>query len=221
MIIKQKWIIIIMLFANISCSQNKKVDLAINRWINGWVDETIEMRKIYHTKLNSIQPVEIKSDKDYLNVNLIKKRKEVLEQLLKIELWKFDKSNEINDRWYNKIDSLLSKSVSKEQISFLKDYITKGNNLVNDFRQVSNNYFNSQILFTNFLLERNCNLKSSDELEYNNLTLNVENCSKIYTDEVNNLYNNYLHRVKEFNLHFKNDQIDKLIDIIPDGVLNK
>jgi hypothetical protein len=55
---------------------------------------------------------------------------------------------------------------------------------------------------------------------YNNFASKIENSSTLYRAAVDEMYNVNLQRVKDFNLHFKNENIDKLIDIIPDGVIN-
>jgi glycerol dehydrogenase-like iron-containing ADH family enzyme len=85
---------------------------------------------------------------------------------------------------------------------------------------ITTNYVNDQLSFINFLLGKNCVLVQSDETMYNNFASKIENSSKTYKDAVSYMYNINLQRVKEFNLHFKNENIDKLIDIIPDGVIN-
>jgi hypothetical protein len=226
MTIKQKVIVFLIVIIAITSYglfqknfQDKKNVNDINNWFNGWVNETIEMRKTYHSKIDSIQVVEISPPKDYFDVNKMKAFKNCLEQVLEAELWKIDKGLEIDNNWINKLDPSLDEKYP-EQITFLKDQLNKGKNEVTKFREETINYVNDQVSFINFLLEKNCVLVQSDEMMYNNFASKIENSSKIYRDAVNYMYNINLQRVKEFNLHFKNENLDKLIDIIPDGVID-
>jgi len=199
--------------------QDKKQLNEINNWFNGWINETIEMRKTYHSKITSFQIVEIKSDADYFDINKMKAFKNFLEQVLEVELWKIDKSMEIDNNWYNKMDPSYNIKFP-EQTTFLKQQFNKGIDLCNKFRQKTINYVNDQLAFINFLLEKNCILVPSDEIMYNNFASKIENSSTLYRAAVDEMYNVNLQRVKDFNLHFKNENIDKLIDIIPDEVIN-
>ena len=226
MTIKQKVIVFLIVIIAITSYglfienfQDKKNVDEINNWLNAWVNETIEMRKTYHSKIDSIQVVEINPPKDYYDVDKMKAFNNCLEQVLEAELWKFDKGLEIDNNWIKKLDPSFDKKYP-EQITFLKDQLNKGINEATKFRIITINYVNDQVSFINFLLEKNCILNQSDETMYNNFALKIENSYKIYTDAVSNIYNISLQRVKEFNLHFKNENLDKLIDIIPDGIID-
>ena len=199
--------------------QNKKNINEFNNWLNGWISNLIEMRKTYSLKLDSIQIVELHTPDDYWDINKMKAFKGFLGQILEVELWKIDKGLEIDNIWSKKLDSKLNEKYP-EQFTFLKDQINKGDLNANEFRLKTINYVNDQVSFINFLLEKKCILVQSDEMMYNNFSSKIENSSKIYRDAVNDFYSINIQRVKNFNLHFKNENIDKLIDIIPDGVIN-
>jgi hypothetical protein len=224
MSIKRKigWLVIILLTLILigyflRSYRSKKSLITFNNWFNGWVKEEIDMRKTYHLKLDSLSVVEI-NNQDYHNVEKLKKYKHFLEQLGKVELWKIDKSFEIDKIYYDQIDKLFGGETDlKEQISFLKLKFNEGFKEVNNFRQITVNYVNDQLKFLNYLIERNCNLNKNDEKMYTLLSSNVENSSKTYNNSVSDMFNNKLRRVKEFNEHFKNENVGKLIQIVEKG----
>jgi hypothetical protein len=196
-------------------NQNKKTLSIFNDWFNGWNNEEIEMRKTYHLKLNSLSIVEM-NNQDYLDIEKLKKFKNFIENLGEVELWKIDKSLEIDRKYYNQIDKLFGEEY-KEQTSYLKLKFEEGFTEGNSFKQITSNYINDQLSYINFFLDRNCKLKKEDEKMYNLLSSNVENSSKIYNNSVNDFYTNKLRRIKEFNKHFKNESLDRLIKTIEQG----
>lgn len=199
--------------------QNKKNINEFNNWLNGWISNLIEMRKTYSLKLDSIQIVELHTPDDYWDINKMKAFKGFLGQILEVELWKIDKGLEIDNIWSKKLDSKLNEKYP-EQFTFLKDQINKGDLNANEFRLKTINYVNDQVAFVNWLLNKNCILTQSDEPMYNTFSSNIENSSTIYRSAVTEMYDINLQRVKDFNLKFKNENIDKLVDIIPDGEIN-
>ena len=198
-------------------SRSSKSLVSFNNWFNGWITEELEMRKTYHLKLNSLTPIEM-SNQDYQNLEKLKKYRLFIDKLGQIELWKNDKSLEIDENYYSQIDKQLGEySDLKEQLSFLKLKFKEGIDEGKKFRQVTDNYINDQLSFIDFLLEKNCNLKQDDEKQYNLLSSKVENSSRIYNSSVNYIYNYNLQRVKEFNKQFKNENLNNLIQTIEKG----
>lgn len=193
---------------------------AFNQWINGWLSDGIKMRKEYHNKLNAINFTEIKSEKEYMDVNRMKEFKSSLQQLLDVELWKINKSISITNEWYNKIDPMLKGKISEEDIKFLKSQFTEALKEGQSFKELTSQYLNSRLDFTNFLLERDCKLTANDEKMYNTLTANIQSSASRYRAAVNNTYTNRMRRINEFNSHFQYKNIDILMDIVPDGIQN-
>lgn len=199
--------------------QEQKTSDDFNNWLNGWMNECFEVRKSYSSKINSITIVEIKSNADYSDANKMRAYKNCLEQVLDAELWKIDKIIEADNIWSKKFDPIFGVKFP-EQSKYLLEQFDKGKNEGNKFRQITINYINDQVAFVNFLLEKNCTLVKSDEAIYNNFSSKIQNSTMIYNKAVSDIYNINLKRVKEFNLHFKNANLDKLVDIIPDGIIN-
>jgi len=199
--------------------QEQKISDDFNNWVNGWINECIEVRKAYSSKIHSITMVEITSNSDYSDVNKMRACKSCLEEVLDAELWKMDKIIEADSIWYKKFVPVFGIKFP-EQSKYLLEQFDVGKNEALKFRQTTINYINDQLAFINFLLEKNCILVKSDEAICNKFSSKIQNSTKIYNNAVNDIYNINIKRVKEFNLHFKNVNIDKLIDIIPDGIIN-
>jgi len=201
-------------------SKTENRETVVNEWFNGWTKELIAARQIYHNKLKTVPIKEITSDSEYFDINSMKELKESIEGLLEVELWKINSGIKISEKWYRKIDPLLKSSIESDKIEYLKKYIEIGLEETISFKQITNDYFNDQLYFVNFLLEKNCSLIASDEKMYTELTKKIETSSTIYNNVVNNTYKNRLKRIEEFNKEFKNENIDILLDIVPDGVRN-
>lgn len=193
----------------------------LREWFNEWTAEAIEIRKTYHNKINFIPIVEIKSNSDYLDINKMKSYKRFLEQVLAVELWNMDSSLELSNKWCNSIEPKLKTALNTEQINYLKKYLKDGILAAQKFRQLTIEYTNAQFYFINYLLEKNCKLTVSDEPMYNSLASKVETTAKLYRDEVNYNYTNRMSKVKELNKQLKFDNVDELLDLLPDGIINE
>jgi hypothetical protein len=194
--------------------EERNTDNRFIEWFNGWIAESTVMRKDYHIKISSLKVVEIKSSNDYFDVKRMIEYKYFIKELLKVELWKIDKTLEISNKWYNKIDPLLSESLNKEQLSYLKRYLNEGKSKGNEFRQLTKDYINDQIIFANFLLERNCKLSDTDEVRYNELVSKTTQSSTLYAKAIKDISETSIPKIKEFNSHFNNANLDKLIGVI-------
>ena len=203
-----------------SKSKPETQENAVTEWFNGWTRELIEARQAYHDKLSAVPIKEIKSENEYFDVNSMKELKTSLEGLLAIEMWKINKGLEINKKWYDKIDPMLNSSIDIDKVDYLKKYFEIGIEETKEFKQITSDYFNDQLAFVNFLLEKDCSLTASDEKRYNELTSKIETSSTIYNNTVADTYNNRMKRVREFNEKFKNENVDILLDIVPDGERN-
>jgi hypothetical protein len=211
-------IILITLYGAIK-EKNKKQnkDKAATEWFNGWIQEAIEMREMYHLKLSKLPIKEIISENEYFDVESMQELKKSQEGSLAVEIWKIDRSIEISNKWYDNITPMLSNYHSVEKIEYLKNYLKIGITEGQSFKHITSEYFNDHLEFVEFLLDRDCDLSPKDEDLYNNLARKVEASSIKYTNAVANIYNNNIRRTKEFNIQFENENLDILLDIITEG----
>lgn len=221
MIIKKKTFVKIViiglsLFYGHFTQSQEDPDKEVIKWFNSWTSDLIIMREISHEKINKITLTDIKSE-DYFNEAKMKELKLFMEQIQHVELWKIDTITFITKKWYQKIDPMLSKYLNEGEREYLKNYLLIGIEESNEFRPITNNYFNDYLSLINFLLSKNCVLSKQDEQIYNQLIANLSQSGTKYNESLNTIYNIRFKRVKEFSEHFESSNIKTLIKQI-DGV---
>jgi hypothetical protein len=216
---------IIIIIAIFYVTSNGKKDKIANdhylEWFNGWTSDLVKIKTIAHEKSGLIKiPGELKGE-DLTNPEKLKEFRNFIQQLKKLELWKIDTGSVINDNWYNKIDQLLKEKLTSEQVIFVKNKLLEGEKNLADFRQVSVIYFDDYFNLINFMcgavndaISLGRGIDNNDINKFNNLKTIYNQSQENYTKAVNKIYAYDVKRLEEFNDHFKNPNITKILNLV-------
>jgi hypothetical protein len=161
--------IIVTFLVTLKVQKEKSVTEVFYEWFNGWTSDLVKMRTTYHEKVG-LMIIPDTTNEDYTNPENLKEMKDFLEQTKKIELWKIDTELVIIDYWYNKIDQMLTKKLTKEQIVFVKSYFLDGKKRAVDFRQLTVTYLDDYLSLINFMyttVVSGKKMDNNDVLKYN------------------------------------------------------